>query len=127
MVTIGSIGLESIFPIFGGDRILVLIAPDHPDAPYSERHSEHYWEFETHTGRGEVLAIGSARRDATGHELWSSAVSGAMYQSISSNETDRRTGEIRDWLDKVVEAYKNRHEASLRGGVTLTEQDSGAD
>ncbi len=108
-----SVGQSSVFPFFDGDRQLVLIAPDHPDAPYDDRrHNEPLWDIWTQAQDGEKLATRAARRDTGPDQLWSE-VSSALYQSVSSNETDRQTPEIRAWLKEVYTAYHERIASSL--------------
>lgn len=105
------IGVHSQFSFFDGDRLLVLVAPDHPDAPYDERHNEHCWEINAQTGDGELLAKRYSRKKADPDDLWSTVSSG-LYQSVSSNEVNRLSPEIKVWLQKVHAAYQTRSRAT---------------
>jgi hypothetical protein len=103
-----SVGTRSEFSFFGGEKLLVLVAPDDPDAPFDNRHRETYWSIWVEDAEGEQHATRGARGDSTPDELWSIA-SSALYQAVSSNEVDQRTAEIKNWLEAVFGAHLTRN------------------
>lgn len=101
---------RSVFPFFNGDRVLVILAPDHRDAPLNRRNNTPLWRIDTQSADGETLATRYEHR-TTSELLWLT-VSDALYQSISSNEVDRRTSEIKAWINEVYLAYQARLSAN---------------
>jgi hypothetical protein len=101
------VGPHSELHFTDGTKQLILIAPDHSDAPYDARHNEYYWSIWVQTTNGEVLATRIARRDADAGRIWSE-VSGALFQAVSSNEVGERTREVRKWIVQVHKAFKER-------------------
>lgn len=107
MATEPTVDKRSVFPFFDGDRLLVLTAPDHPNFPSDELNDYNFWDIMIQARDGELLATRGSHKDADARSLWYE-VSSALYQSVSSNETDRRTPEIKAWLEQVVAAYRAR-------------------
>lgn len=71
---------RSEFPFFGGEKTLVVTAPDDPEAKHSRRFDEPIW----------------------------STVRDVLYQTVSSSEVDRRHFEIEAWVAQVHAAYHAR-------------------
>lgn len=56
----------------------MLVAPDHPDAPYDSRHDERFWDIETMMRDGESLAVRGARKGADANALWQACFKRAL-------------------------------------------------
>lgn len=101
-----TIGVTSTYPFFGGEKVLILIAPDHPEAPIDRRRQTPYWEIEVADNEGETHATRGSHGD-TAESLWLQT-SSALYQAVSSTEVDRLYNQLQDWVSQVHAAYHAR-------------------
>jgi hypothetical protein len=102
-----TVDTRSTFPFFGGEKVLILTAPDHPEASFDDRLSTTFWDIEVQDDHGEQHGVRGAYEDATADDLWS-PVSNVLYQTVSSSAVNDRTPEVQAWLKLVVAAYQER-------------------
>lgn len=103
-----TVDTTSVFPFFEGEKLLVLIAPDDPNADSSSYANINYWHIATKNAKDEELGISIANDDATAEDLWFSSVKDVLYQTVSSSEVARRTTKVQAWIEQVVAAYQAR-------------------
>lgn len=98
---------RSEFPFFGGEKTLVVTAPDHPEAKRSRRFDEPVWSLSVIDSDGEEHGLRGVGMNATADTIWRDAFD-VLYQTVSSSEVDRRSVEIEAWVTQVYAAYHAR-------------------
>lgn len=97
-----------VYEFFGGEQLLVAVAPDDPDA-HVNRKGRPTWQFTVVNQQGEELGVRGATAEVAFKGLLG-VVWDLLYQTISSSEVDRRRSEIWAWLRRVYKVYETRVE-----------------
>ena len=105
------ISTKSQCSFHNGDMLLILVSPDDPDAPTGSASKDKIWSIETRHTSGDIRGKRAARKTASLAHLLGE-VFDVLYQTVSSNEVDRRHKEVEDLVHQVYQAYQVRRSQS---------------